>query len=122
MWNKITSVFSNKNNAQQQQQANFQGYNNNSNNINVNFTYQQQEQIVPGGHHQVGGGVQLLKPLEKDKKVVAVIVTFCSGSSYDHLFTSIEQKAEEGTQVLVYACNSTAVKDIYAAFTTESKN
>ena len=41
--------------------------------------------------------------------MVAVIVTFSSGSSYDHLFTSVEQKAEEGTQVLVYSCQSAAV-------------
>lgn len=42
--------------------------------------------------------------MDKEKKIVAVIVTFMSGASYDHLFTSVEQKAEEGTQVLVYAC------------------
>lgn len=114
MWNKITSVFSNKNSAPQQQ-ANNMNYSGNS---NVNF----QQQYIPGGHHQVGAGVQLLKPADKNKKVVAVIVTFCSGSSYDHLFTSVEQKAEEGTQVLVYACSSTAVHEIYTAFNTESKN
>lgn len=66
--------------------------------------------------------MNLLKEVDKEKKVVAVIVSFCSGSTYDHLFTSVEQKAEEGTQVLVYACNSSAVKEICEAFKAESKN
>lgn len=56
--------------------------------------------------------VQLLKPAEENKKIVAVIISFMEGASYDNLFTSVEQKAEEGTQVLVYSCNSNSVKNI----------
>ena len=33
--------------------------------------------------------VRLLRELDQEKKVVAVIVTFVNGSSYDHLFTSV---------------------------------
>ena len=34
-------------------------------------------------------GVRLLKKIDAEKKVVAVIVSFVNGSSYDHLFTSV---------------------------------
>ena len=60
--------------------------------------------------------IKLIKNLEKDKKVVAVIISFHSQASYDHLFTHVEQKAEEGTQVLVYSCNSKDAKYILEAF------
>ena len=43
------------------------------------------------------------KKEDKDKKVVAVIVSFVAGSSYDDLFTTVEQKSMEGTKVLVYS-------------------
>lgn len=42
----------------------------------------------------MSGSVTLLKPADKNKKVVAVIVSFVSGSTYDSLFTSVEQKVE----------------------------
>lgn len=58
----------------------------------------------------------MLRAVDKNKKVVAVIATFVSGQTYDNLFTSVEQKAEEGTQVLVYACSSQSVKAISSAF------
>ena len=45
-------------------------------------------------------------PEDENKKTVAVIVTFCSGGSYDQLFTSIKQKAIDGTKVQVYGCPS----------------
>lgn len=61
--------------------------------------------------------VTLLQPLDKEKKVVAVIISFVSGSTYDSLFTSVQQKVEEGTQVLVYSCHSGSLKDIDAGFT-----
>lgn len=72
-------------------------------------------------HEGDNGGVRLLKKLEENKKVVAVIVTFVNGSSYDHLFTSVEQQAEEGTQVLVYAASSSSVGQILEGFQQESK-
>ena len=34
-----------------------------------------------------------------------MIVTFCAESSYDNLFSSVEQQSEEGTKVLVYKCS-----------------
>ena len=49
-----------------------------------------------------------------------MIVTFVNGSSYDHLFSSMEQKAEEGTQVLVYSCNSNSVSAILNGFNNET--
>ena len=60
--------------------------------------------------------VKLLKAVDKEKKIVAVIVSFVSSNSYDHLFTSVEQQAEEGTQVLVYSVSSNSVKMILEAF------
>ena len=46
------------------------------------------------------------KEEDKGKKVVAMIVTFVNGCTYDSLFTSVEQKSPEGTRVLVYSCSS----------------
>ena len=55
----------------------------------------------------------MLKEKDPEKKVVAVIISFCNGASYDELFTTVEQKSLEGTQVLVYACGAGAVTEIY---------
>ena len=60
--------------------------------------------------------VRLLKKIDSNKKVVAVIISFENGQSYDHLFTSVEQQTEEGTQVLVYAAESNSVGAIYQGF------
>jgi len=42
-------------------------------------------------HQEINEGLTLLnsKPEDKNKKTVAVIVSFCGGSSYDNLFTSV---------------------------------
>ena len=56
--------------------------------------------------------IRLLKPVQNGKKVVAVIVTFASGFTYDSLFTSVEQKADEGSQVVVYASDAGLLQDI----------
>lgn len=45
----------------------------------------------------------------------AVIVTICSGSSYDHLFASVPQVAGEGMRVAVYAVSPGALKYLSAA-------
>jgi hypothetical protein len=47
--------------------------------------------------------LRLVSKKKEGAKVAAVVVTFCSGCSYDSLFTSQEQKSEEGSQTLVYA-------------------
>ena len=57
--------------------------------------------------------MKLLKEKDKEKKIAAIIVSFCSGASYDDLFRTVEQKSMEGTQVLVYGCSANAVQDIY---------
>lgn len=57
--------------------------------------------------------IRLLSKRDKDKKLVAIIVSFCNGGSYDDLFTTVEQKSLEGTQVLVYAVPSHAIQEIY---------
>lgn len=49
-----------------------------------------------------------------------MIVTFCSGSSYDHLFGSVEQKVAPDSQVLVYQCESASVGLILKAFRGEA--
>ena len=54
-----------------------------------------QPQINYNVHHGANKGLRILndKPENKEKKTVAVIVSFCSGGSYDALFTTVEQKA-----------------------------
>ena len=63
---------------------------------------------IKKGNKFEGEAIKLLndKAEDKDKTIAAVIVTFCSGGSYDGLFTSVEQKSIEGTKVQVYRCNS----------------
>jgi len=41
----------------------------------------------------------------EDKNIVGMVVTMCSGSTYDGVFTSVEQKAGEGERVAVYSCS-----------------
>jgi hypothetical protein len=74
--------------------------------------------------HAEGGQLRLLndKPEDKDKKVVAVIVTLCTGGSYDHLFTSVEQKSMEGTKVEVYAADSHYLNSLAEAFSGKPKD
>lgn len=51
-----------------------------------------------------------------------MIVSFVNGSSYDHLFTSVEQKSEEGTKVLVYACSSAYLPKLLLMFEEKAEN
>lgn len=71
-----------------------------------------------------GGSIRLLNEKEEDKgkKVVAVIVTFCTGGSYDSLFTTVEQKSMEGTKVEVYACDSNYLAELVNAFEGKPKD
>lgn len=46
---------------------------------------------------------------------MAVIVSFVSNNSYDSLFTTVQQKSQEGTKVLVYSCSAGAIKPILSA-------
>lgn len=69
-----------------------------SNNIDTPYQYQ-------SSSSSTGGSLRLTSPKKPNTKVVAIVVTFCEGSSYDSLFTSQEQKSEDGTQTLVYAGN-----------------
>jgi hypothetical protein len=48
--------------------------------------------------------------------VIAVIVSFKSGHSYDKLFTQVEQESMEGTKVLVYECASNFVEAMLKGF------
>ena len=41
------------------------------------------------GYGMTGDDLTLLKPRDENKKVVAIIVSFCSGMTYDNLFTSV---------------------------------
>lgn len=48
------------------------------------------------GHHTNEVQINLLnhKEEDKNKKVVAVVVSFVTGGSYDNLFTTVEQKSQ----------------------------
>jgi hypothetical protein len=82
---------------------------------NLNFSNAQQIYTSSPfvSQHTQNQEIRLLSKRDKEKKLAAIIVSFCSVSSYDSLFTTVEQKTMEGTQVLVYACGSNSVKDIY---------
>ena len=56
-------------------------------------------------------GATLLNDSEenKQKKAVAIIITFVCHSTYDNLFTTVEQKSEEGTEVSVYSVASNCI-------------
>lgn len=41
-----------------------------------------------------------------------MIVSFVNGFSYDSLFTTVQQKSQEGTKVQVYACGAASVSEI----------
>jgi hypothetical protein len=49
-------------------------------------------------------------PSEKDLPVLSLIITLSSGSSYDELFTRIQQKAPEGGRISVYSVELASVE------------
>ena len=90
---------------------------NQMNNFQLNCNYADGPQFIEAGDDSM----RLLKEKEKDKKVVAIIVSFVNSCSYDELFTSIEQKTLEGCQTLVYACGANRVKAMNKAFEEPSE-
>lgn len=92
------------------------------NNSNKNYNVMQMQ--APYQQQQANNGLRIIndKLEDKEKKVVAVIITFCNGSSYDHLFTTVEQKAIEGTKVEVYACESLYLPSLVEAFNGKPKD
>ena len=85
-----------------------------SNNANVYQSYNTNNfvQSISEPAYKNPNGLRILndKPENKDKKTVAVIISFCNSSSYDNLFTTVEQKSIEGTKVEVYACDSNYIE------------
>ena len=75
-------------------------------------------------------GFDINKPLtllnskeeDKEKKVVAVIISFAAGSTYDELFTTVEQKSMEGTKVLVYSAGAGYIEKIIQAFSGDPQD
>lgn len=69
-------------------------------------------------HQHNQGHLTLLnnKEEDKNKEVVAIIITLHTSASYDHLFTSVQQKSLEGTRVLVYAGDSYYLTKLMQAF------
>lgn len=55
-------------------------------------------------------------------KTAAIIVSICSGSSYDNLFTSVKQKSQEGTKTMVFAVSGSAVDLLIAGFEGKSED
>jgi hypothetical protein len=82
MLNSIKNFFTKSKNNQNNSNSN--NFDDSSNNNNAYF-----QQQIPKKSHEHDTDVRLIKPIQKDKKVVAVIVTFVSDTSYDHLFTSV---------------------------------
>merc|ERR1712228_27796 len=48
----------------------------------------------------------------KELKLSSVIITICDGSSYDSLFSSVEQKSGDGSRVSVYSCTAKDIKQL----------
>lgn len=48
----------------------------------------------------------------EDDELVAVVITIRYGSSYDSLFTSVQQKAPDGSHVAVYLVQDISAKDL----------
>ena len=61
----------------------------NTNSMQPGWLAQDMIQQNRSQNHLVGLRILNDKPDNKEKKTVAVIVTFCSGGSYDRLFSTI---------------------------------
>jgi len=70
-------------------------------------------------------GIKLIGKDDKEymhKKTAAIIVSICNGSSYDALFTSVQQKSQEGTKTLVYSVSGDSVNKLIEGFEGKSKD
>ena len=69
-------------------------------------------------------GITLLNDSEenKQKKAVAIIFSFVCKGSYDNLFTTVEQKSEEGTKVLTYSCSHYYIANLTLLFEGKPHN
>lgn len=56
------------------------------------------------------------------KKTVAIIVSIHSSITFDELFTSKQQKSQEGTKTLVYSVHASAVGKLIEGFEGTSKD
>ena len=85
----------------------------NMNSMNMNSMYM--NSFSP---FSTSSSIQLLnnKEEDKDKKVVAVIITIANGVTYDNLFTSVQQQSQEGTKVQVYSCQAGYIEKLISAF------
>jgi hypothetical protein len=112
--------------ASKKQSSNNPNLESNTDSMNVNYQadFANYSQDYSKGGPNSSSSLRLLndKAEEKDKKVVAVIVTLCSNGSYDSLFTSVEQKSMEGTKVEVYACDSHYLQALAQAFEGKPKD
>lgn len=62
------------------------------------------------------------KAEDREKQLVAIIVTFSHNASYDPLFSTVQQKAMEGTRVDVYQCDSLSINEVASAIAGQPKN
>jgi len=84
--------------------------------------YQQQQlpQCCGGQHQRRGPRAQgLIQEVtfgegssKKEEEVVGLVVTMCSGSTYDGVFKSVKQKAGEGERVAIYSVHDCSSKDL----------
>jgi len=56
------------------------------------------------------------------KKTAAIIISIHNGSTYDGLFTTVQQKSQEGTKTLVYSASANAVGKLIEGFEGKSKD
>eukprot|EP01059_Diplonema_ambulator_P023013 TRINITY_DN3839_c0_g1_i1.p1 TRINITY_DN3839_c0_g1~~TRINITY_DN3839_c0_g1_i1.p1 ORF type:complete len:403 (+),score=103.65 TRINITY_DN3839_c0_g1_i1:86-1294(+) len=119
------SLFGSNANQQQQQQQQQQSQYEMPPQFQFNAVQQQQEQLPPNPPRVGSGGLikRVPQPDDNDpvkgKKVVAVVVTINSGSSYDPLFTTHPQVSPDGV-VRVYSCSFNALPVLRRYLTSDT--
>lgn len=89
--------------------------------------YYQQPAVYGGYGDQgdMGSTIALIGQNDKEfmnKKTAAIIISIHSGQTYDGLFTTVQQKSQEGTKTLVYSAGANSVGKLIEGFEGKSKD
>lgn len=89
--------------------------------------YDQQPAVYGGygGQGDMGSTIALIGQNDKEfmnKKTAAIIISIHSGQTYDGLFTTVQQKSQEGTKTLVYSAGANSVGKLIEGFEGKSKD
>lgn len=84
--------------------------------IDINAPLPQQPNVVQKGKSKILKKV-FFDETEKDYPVVSIIITFCSGESYDIIYTQEKQLAPDETRIAVYRVNLDLIDEFTQYFT-----